>query len=270
MGMVHQEKKQKVNHTRLQSRNIISNIPCMYTNADQFRRKFPEFLIHILDEKPMVIGTTEVKPKNSGEILFLAEFAIDQIGEYDSSFHKNITTKTGRGILLYTHKSLQAKEVEMKTNYEETIFVELKINQRDKLLIGCFYRSDSGTEENNSNLRNMINEACSMSYTHLLFMGDFNYPDINWANWTSKSDNIDSQEFKFIECIRDNFFIQHVSEPTRVRGEDTPNLLDLIITNEKNMIDSIEYQSPLGKSDHSVLVFNFVCHTKVKNYIEKT
>ena len=56
----------------------------------------------------------------------------------------------------------------------------------------------------------------------------------------------------------------------RVRGEDTPNLLDLIITNEKNMIDSIEYQSPLGKSDHSVLVFNFVCHTKVKNYIGKT
>ena len=89
----------------------------------------------------------------------------------------------------------------MKTNYEETIFVELKINQRDRLLIGCFYRSDSGTEANNSNLRNMINEACSMSYTHLLFMGDFNYPDINWANWTSKSDNIDSQEFKFIECI---------------------------------------------------------------------
>ena len=27
MGMVHQENKQKVNHTRLQSRNIISNIP---------------------------------------------------------------------------------------------------------------------------------------------------------------------------------------------------------------------------------------------------
>ena len=52
----------------------------------------------------------------------------------------------------------------------------------------------------------------------------------------------------------------------RVRGEDTPNLLDLIITNEKNMIDSIEYQTPLGKSDHSVLV----CHTKVKNYIGKT
>ena len=94
----------------------------------------------------MVIGITEVKPKNSGETLFPTEFAIDHIGEYDSPFHKNITTKTGRGILLYTHKSLQAKEVEMKTNYEETNFVELKINWTDKLLIGCFYRSDSGTQ----------------------------------------------------------------------------------------------------------------------------
>ena len=82
-GMVHQENKQKVNHTRLQSRNIISNIPCMYTNADQFRRKFPEFLLRILDEKPMVIGITEIKPKNSGETLFPTEFTIDHIGEYD-------------------------------------------------------------------------------------------------------------------------------------------------------------------------------------------
>ena len=53
-------------------------------------------------------------------------------------------------------------------------------------------------------------------------------------------------------------------------GENfSTKLIIFFLTNEKNMIDSIEYQSPLGKSDHSVLVFNFVCHTKVKNYIGK-
>ena len=51
-------------------------------------------------------------------------------------------------------------------------------------------------------------------------------------------------------------------------GETSTKLIIFFLTNEKNMIDSIEYQSPLGKSDHSVLVFNFVC-TKVKNYIGK-
>ena len=44
-GMVHQENKKKVKGTKSQPRNIISKISCMYTNVDQFRRKFPEFLI---------------------------------------------------------------------------------------------------------------------------------------------------------------------------------------------------------------------------------
>ena len=121
-------------------------------------------------------------------------------------------------------------------------------------------------QDNNSNLRKLIREATAMSYSHILLMGDFNYPDINWKNWTSKTDNIESQEFKFIECIRDSFLTQHVQDPTRVRGEDTPNLLDLIFTNEKNMIDSIEHQSPLGKSDHSVLTFQFNCYTELTKH----
>jgi hypothetical protein len=43
--------------------------------------------------------------------------------------------------------------------------------------------------------------------------------------------------------------------PTRWRGSDTPHILDLIITNEENMISDIEYQSPLGKSDHCMMKF---------------
>ena len=179
MGMVHQENKQKVKGTKSQLRNIISKISCMYTNVDQFRRKFPEFLIRVADERPMIIGITEVKPKNSSETLFPAEFAIDHIGEYDSPFHRNISNKIGRGILLYCHKSLKAKEVEMKSNYEESIFIQINLNRRDKLLVGCLYRSESGTEDNNSNIRKLIREATAMSYSHILLMGDFNYPDIN-------------------------------------------------------------------------------------------
>ena len=65
----------------------------MYTNADQFWRKFPEFTVWINNEQQMLIGITEVKPKNSMEKLFPAEFSIDHIREYDSSFHGNIAKK---------------------------------------------------------------------------------------------------------------------------------------------------------------------------------
>ena len=46
-------------------------------------------------------------------------------------------------------------------------------------------------------------------------------------------------------------------------------MLDLIFTNEANMVASIEYQSPLGKSDHSVLRFDFKCYTVIQNYTQK-
>ena len=40
------------------------------------------------------------------------------------------------------------------------------------------------------------------------------------------------------------------------------SLLDLVLTNEEGMIDSIEHQSPLAKSDHQVLVWNLSCYSE--------
>ena len=55
-----------------------------------------------------------------------------------------------------------------------------------------------------------------------------------------------------------------MNKPTRWRGTDTPHVLDLVFTNEENMVSEMEYLSPLGKSDHCVLQFQFNCYTKLK------
>jgi len=73
-----------------------------------------------------------------------------------------------------------------------------------------------------------------------------------------------SDEGMFTECLRDNFFYQHIDEPTRWRGTDTPHVLDLIITNEEDMVTNLVYESPLGKSDHCVIKFNFNCYAEIK------
>ena len=52
---------------------------------------------------------------------------------------------------------------------------------------------------------------------------------------------------------------QHVKEPTRGRGTNNPYLLDLVMTNEEGMIDFINHEAPLGKSDHSLLNTKFKC-----------
>ena len=41
---------------------------CFYTNADQLRNKMSELTLRVRNEKPMVVGVTEVKPKNHNVI----------------------------------------------------------------------------------------------------------------------------------------------------------------------------------------------------------
>ena len=120
------------------------------------------------------------------------------------------------------------------------------------------YRSPSeNTEEKNAKLRDLLTEASDMKFKHYIIMGDFNYPVINWNIQCAKKDNSDEQ--RFIDCLQDNFMFQIIDKPTRWRGTNIPNILDLVITKDEAVVEDIEYQSPLGKSDHCVVCFSYVC-----------
>jgi len=58
-----------------------------------------------------------------------------------------------------------------------------------------------------------------------------------------------------VSVLHENLLFQHVEQPTRQRGSDMLHTLDLIITSDKFLTD-VEYLSPLGMSDHSVLKFS--------------
>ena len=65
---------------------------------------------------------------------------------------------------------------------------------------------------------------------------------------------------KTLETVQDCYFYQNVKKTTRSRGTDTATVIDLIFTNEELELNNLEYHSPLGKSDHSVLTFNYNCY----------
>ncbi|XP_069103752.1 uncharacterized protein [Argopecten irradians] len=239
------------------------NLTCFYTNADQLKNKLSELAIRVNEIKPEIIGITEVKPKTRSLNMKPQEFSIEGNTDY-CMFDKNIDNNMGRGMILYVNKLLQPKEVRLETNFQENIFIEVPLNVHEKLLIGLIYRSDSGSEENNNSLRNLINEATSKNYSKMIIMGDFNYPDINWETWNSKGDSTESHEYKLIHCLQDNFLSQVIEHPTRWRGNDTPHILDLVITNNEHIISSVDYQSPLGKSDHNVLIVKIDCQKSTK------
>ena len=74
-------------------------------------------------------------------------------------------------------------------------------------------------------------------------MGDFNFPEIKW-----ESDEASGNEGKFLECIQDLFFTQHVLLSTR--GD---NILNLVMSNEEGLVENLTVGEPFGTSDYCVM-----------------
>ena len=85
-------------------------------------------------------------------------------------------------------------------------------------------------------------------------MRDFNLPGIK-----RESDEANGNEEKFLECIQDSFFTQHVLLPTR--GD---NIMDLVISNEE--VENLTVGEPFGTSDRCVIKWDMVIKKRNKNY----
>ena len=135
------------------------------------------------------------------------------------------------------------------------------------MLVGVIYRSPGSSEANNGKLNQTITEAVGLNHSHFFLMGEFNYPNIKCDSESTESNTV---EDTFIENIRDNFLFQHITMPTRGRLGNKSNIVDLIFTSEEGMVEDVTYESPLGKSDHAVLVINNICYTETTTYTKLT
>ena len=250
-----------------------SGLPSMnilFTNADQLNQgKMSELKQRIITEKPMVVAISEVKPKNSSKKLTRQDYVIPGYTLHP----RNLDSETGRGIAVYTHETIDKSviQIQLESTFEEACLLEIRLRGGDVLLFGCIYRSptpSSNSHLNNESLNNLLKTISKKEYSHRCIVGDFNYRDINWNNWTTPHDP-ESKEVKFIETVRDCYLHQHVNESTRIRGNDDPSTLDLIFTEEAAQISDIVHHAPLGKSDHSVITLKFQCYLDYSKPKEK-
>ena len=155
------------------------------------------------------------------------------------------------------------------TNGDESVWCKAKLMRNDKLLIGCIYRSPNSNVTTDAKINDTLKKANNLGFSHVLIFGDLNNPSLNWRENTSPPDSNHPSTI-FMEAVRESFLTQHVTEPTHYRGNNTPNTLDLIFTNEEGMIEKLKYLAPIGKSHHSLLNFNFCCYTKsTKSRVDK-
>ena len=66
-----------------------------------------------------------------------------------------------------------------------------------------------------------------------------------WNGWdTLQSTEVEDSTFWCL--VQDNFLTQHVLEPTRAA-----RVLDIVLSSQKEFVDNVEIQEPLGSSDHN-------------------
>ena len=190
------------------------------------------------DIKPHIIGITESWANND---ITDAELGLEGY----VMFRKNRIGRRGGGVLLYIKETIPAYEIQLQeeADCKEAVWCKL-VTSHTTVTIGVVYRCPNITKQNNETIRNAISEV---SKGDCIIMGDFNHGNIKWD--TLQSTGAEYQTF--VCLVQGNFLTQHVSEPTRAT-----RVLDIMLSSQKEFVDNVVIQEPLGSSDHNQLHVN--------------
>ena len=220
---------------------------CVCLNARSIVNKKNELNIMVEDIDPHIIGITEswANTDISDAELGLTGYVM---------FRKDRIGRRGGGVILYVKESIQAYEIklEREADCDEAVWCKI-VSGNSKLTVRLVYRSPNINEEDNTKMKTAIKEV---SKGECIIMGDFNHGHIQWNSL--ESTGIEDQPFLFL--IQDSFLTQHVLEPTR--GE---NVLDIVLSSQKELVDNVKIFEPLGNSDHNQIHFDINVKSVSKN-----
>lgn len=177
-------------------------------------------------------------------------------------FHyvNNLDDETTRGCAIYVKERFESVVIDFgQQGFKDALWVSIKGSKsKEKILVGCIYRSGTPTTaiQNDDNLHRMLRKSAELTgYHSKVIAGDINLNKIIWDPDPIIPENLhpDSPEVKFADCIRDTFYHQHITEPTRYRLGHRPTLDDLIFSVDENDVEEIKYQPSIGLSDHITL-----------------
>jgi len=165
--------------------------------------------------------------------------------------------RVGGGVLLYVKSELHAAQYELSAGFPEQVWCYFSDANNIKCYVGVCYRTpniDIYNSPNHTLLQDIINELGSTK-KHFMLMGDFNYRFLSWPPYDNDND-ISREAGEFCECLDDNFFTQHVSVPTRSEA-----ILDLVITDEPDMVSDLVDLGIFPGSDHNALTWKLEVKT---------
>lgn len=225
-----------------------SNLRCCYTNAQGLRSKLSELSVRQEAASWDLIAITEtwLPPE-----AYDAEFQLPGM-----SIIRRDRTSRGGGVALYYNTALTCEPIDLLNDgCPDALFCSLHLQGRDTCLVVVVYRPPNNPADWDAQLILTLQKALRAKFTHILIMGDFNTPSLCTNPFPQGT--FDAQLRDLIESTP---LYNHVRAPTRYRGQTIPSLLDLVLTNEELMVESVDILQPLGCSDHSVLNFSYTTY----------
>ena len=165
----------------------------------------------------------------------------------------------GGGVALYFPSHMSCERLPTPAlQIEDTLFCSLQLNKSDRCMVAVIYRPPTSSTTRDDLLSQALNLVMNLNFSHLLILGDFNLPALTDIPFTTTNNPLAATLRRLLDT---GLLHNHVHSPTRFRSNNTPSILDLVLTNEDMMVEDVDFLAPLGASDHVCLSFDYVCHT---------
>ena len=231
-------KSNKTTHIRSNNKH---NLRVLIVNCQSIRNKTSSLSESIEYTKPdVIIGC---------ESWLAAEHKNTQIFPegFQSNVYRKDRNKNGGGVFITTHNSLTTSEVDDSHSDCEAVWAEVHTNSKS-VLIGSYYRPPNSTVESLEQLSAATQKITNNKDKHLIIVGDFNLPHINWKQCSITPGATQANQHQ--ELI--NIMSEHSLEQVQMKPTRLNNVLDLYFTNHPSLVKSCD--TIPGISDHHMVV----------------
>ena len=195
-----------------------------------------------------------------------AEISIEGYTPYRQDRKREKKSNKGRdsgGTLLYLRNDL-APTAEYIIEYTDGVIEIVGIHIRSiNMVVIVVYRQPDDMVNNHRSTSEQFGKAMKhinkkledlpSPAPEIIICGDFNMPHIKWLASNPKEHNTPSDEKKMLEqlseLVDNHFLYQHITKPTHKKG----NTLDLILTNNPELLHSYQCVPVLTVSDHYII-----------------
>ena len=216
----------------------------MYANADSIRNKREELEAFITQHDIDIALICESLPKRTSEDKPSSPFIIKGF-DY-------IENNEGRGVIVYFKETLDIKLIDdINSIYSPSLFFKVT-SAKKPIHVAITYRSPNISKEADESFNKQI-ESAVKQLKNLVIYGDCNHPEIDWK-YSSCQTTVEHPAAKFLHLVEENRISQLTKENTHFKPNCRPSQIDLVLTNNQELSNSIKMFPPLGKSHHSVIL----------------